>query len=93
MKLKWMFARSNVLATHSVSPMRIEELATALKSKGQISYTNANMVELQLDPQKAALALIHMRNAIVGMKTGPHSTERIPCSTSPIPDRLSAGPV
>ena len=43
------------LAPHSVSPKKIEGRASALKSKRQISYTNANMVELQFDaPQKAA---------------------------------------
>jgi hypothetical protein len=33
--------------------------------------------ELQLDPRKTALALIHMRNGIVGMKTAPHSATQV----------------
>jgi nicotinamidase-related amidase len=35
------------------------------------------MVELQLDPQKTALVLIDLQNAIVGMTPAPHSADKV----------------
>src|SRR5580704_2333421 len=40
-------------------------------------YQRGIMVELQLDPQKTALVLIDLQNAIVGMNPVPHSAAQV----------------
>lgn len=35
------------------------------------------MAELQLDPQKTALVLIDLQNAVLGMTPAPHSADKV----------------
>ena len=35
------------------------------------------MAELQLDPQKTALVLIDLQNAVLGMSPAPHSADKV----------------
>jgi hypothetical protein len=52
-------------------------LANTSTTKGQISHPNTNLLNSSSTPRKTALALIHMRNAVVGMKTEPHSATQV----------------
>ena len=53
------------------------------------------MPELQLNPQKTALVLIDLQNAVVGMNTAPYTAEQVVANSKKLAEafRASGAPV